>query len=242
MNEKPILFTCPMVRAIIDGRKTQTRRVVNMAKLRVRLLNTVKSDAILCLDPSFKPMTCPPGEYKATMNQHGAVSVITKDGRLLGLKPGEFHFICPYADGETHLGDYGNGKHRWTITPRDSRLWVKETFQICRYCRTLNFAATCNERLNTPHCSGCDEPLGNWKPSIFMPRSASRITVEITGVRVERIASISVADCLAEGIQLAGKDTEEIRHAYKTLWDSINGKKHSWKSNPFVWVLEFKKL
>lgn len=84
-----------------------------------------------------------------------------------------------------------------------------------------------------------DHPPSKWRPSIFMPRRASRITLEIISVRVERLKDISVDDAYAEGIgHLPGISAQE---SYKMLWESINGK-GSWALKPWVWVIEFKKL
>jgi hypothetical protein len=94
-----------------------------------------------------------------------------------------------------------------------------------------------------------------WRPSIHMPRWASRITLEITSVRVERLQDISEADCIAEGIegtyleeiqvwrdyQHEGKVFLSARHSYISLWESINGP-GSWDANPWVWVVEFKEV
>lgn len=90
--------------------------------------------------------------------------------------------------------------------------------------------------------SGC-----TWKPSIHMPRWASRITLEITNVRIERLQDISGSDCISEGIMERTtyppeSDSEEIdRKEYRNLWESINGV-GSWDKNPFVWVIEFKRI
>ena len=78
-----------------------------------------------------------------------------------------------------------------------------------------------------------------WRPSIHMPRAASRITLEIAGVRVERLKAISTADCWAEGIP-ASPDVNPA-HEYRDLWESINGP-GSWDVNPWVWVVEFKRV
>jgi hypothetical protein len=77
-------------------------------------------------------------------------------------------------------------------------------------------------------------------PSIFMPRWASRITLGITGIRVERLQEISQRDCLEEGLDLLGWKLPTRK--YQELWDSINGKKYPWSSNPWVWVLEFRRM
>lgn len=85
-------------------------------------------------------------------------------------------------------------------------------------------------------------PKPSWRPSIHMPRWASRITLEITAVRVERLQEISEADVQAEGCTGSpfGKAADAM--LFPTLWDSINAKKHPWESNPWVWVVEFKRV
>jgi len=82
---------------------------------------------------------------------------------------------------------------------------------------------------------------GTWTPSIFMPRKLSRITLEIVKVRVERLNDISDEDCLAEGIPGSPFTSEEVHQAYENIWAELNGP-GSWANNPWVWVLEFKKL
>jgi hypothetical protein len=94
-----------------------------------------------------------------------------------------------------------------------------------------------------------------WKPSIHMPRAASRITLEVTGVRVERLQAITEDDARAEGVldrsEMTTIELEEDLHPaglpwarprFKTLWDAINGKRASWEANPFVWCVSFKRL
>ncbi len=225
-----------MVITTLDDSKTQTRRI--MKNIRVRLPATVRSDAILTMCKTHVPIECKPGIYKAAMNQNGAVSVISSDGRQLGVKPGEFHFVCPYAEGETHLGDYGDGEKRWTITPKDSRLWVKETFMRNPYVSSdyiYRATETDPDRYHTTETP--------WKPSIFMHRAASRITLQVTSVRVERLQDISEEDARAEGVRLNSTThwATEARDAYKTLWERINGD-GSWQLNPWVWVINFNRV
>lgn len=210
MKERPILFSAPMVRAILEGRKTQTRRVVRdiiwhgyEGHCRVRL----------------------------TPEDHKGNDVLDdfRDGRIR----------CPYGQ------------------PGD-RLWVRETWATFAGCGTVTYRA-----------SNDDNPMGSperWRPSIHMPRWASRIDLEVTGVRVERLQDISEADAMAEGIQLLnGRYTfngglHESRTAvesFQALWDSINGQPHierddsgreiarhdfSWDANPWVWVVEFRRV
>ncbi len=217
MKERPILFSAPMVRAILEGRKTQTRRVVKG-----------------CVEES--------GEY-------------TEQGHMHGLYP-----RCPYGQ------------------PGD-RLWVRETFALentQEYDGTENMptdgrpiqrhdgwklipryrATEPDTQLIIAECEN-DEDAMRWTPSIFMPRWASRITLEIESVRVERLNDISQEDARAEGAEkedtfnyslderarLGLRDGSQWGYwnGYKLLWESINGK-GSWAINPFVWVVQFHKL
>lgn len=175
MSEKPIIFSGAMVKAILDGRKHMTRRVMRPQPL------------------------------------------IT--------------FNYPYEVG--------------------MRLWVRETW----YCDTAGDKGRCiyradvdSEAIAEPHC---------WRPSIFMPRWASRITLEVTGVRAERLQNITEGDARAEGITDGGclncgnhepcgcgNPIPDARDAFIWLWDSINGKRPgcAWADNPFVWVIAFRRV
>jgi hypothetical protein len=189
MTERPILFSAPMVRAILAGTKTQTRRVVKPAhKAWIEM-----------------PVTHQLGEWDKRPLPYG--------------KPGDRLWVR-----ETWQAVSGNDRARHIMThPRPDRGW-------------LEYAAT----------PRADEPAYKWRPSIHMPRWASRITLEVTGVRVERLQDISEADAMAEGVHYsllekiqAGQD-RWARHAYKKLWETINGS-DSWDLNPWVWVVEFKR-
>jgi len=211
MKERPILFSAPMVRALLDGTKTQTRRVVK-----------------------------PRPDWAM--------------GKRCMLQPHELA-------GEVNQGEYSNCPYG---QPGD-RLWVRETWcgEIDGHTSQLIY----NEDGNTYKClyraDGHHVVLDDgdgftktnkdgseaspWKPSIHMPRWASRITLEITGVRVERLQDISIADAMTEGVvetndTLRGLEPcMEWRYAYEDLWKSINGP-GSWDLNPWVWVIEFKKV
>lgn len=173
IKERPILFKGEMVRAILAGRKTQTRRILKFDPL-----------------DSYDFASCQENLSR-----------------------------CPYGQS----GD---------------RLWVKETF------------ATDGSGLLWWRADGDDQPkAGPWKPSIFMPRWASRITLEIVAVRVERLQEISARDCFAEGIERPkfpnfGTDVtirDNARNDYRLLWESINGPS-SWDRNDWVWCISFRKL
>jgi hypothetical protein len=179
MKERPILFSGPMVRAILEGRKTQTRRVIKPVQPRA-------------------------------------------DGRWpAGRNPID---DCPYGAS----GD---------------RLWVRETWGHCD-------GGTCYR------ASEADSVLpddGRWRPSIHMPRWASRIALEVTDVRVEPLNSVSEEDAKSEGVTIPSYDRDlkpvevdgfvsgAARIAFKELWANINGL-DSWDANPWVWVISFKRV
>jgi len=201
--DRPILFSAPMVRAILEGRKTVTRRIVRVHDTR---------DDFVRLG----------GFYAA----HDDMSLWTFnpawDDRLDGKgdpRP-SYALRCPYGQ------------------PGDL-LWVRETFRPSASDPTcIHYAASVSEYER--------KEKGPWKPSIFMRRSESRITLEVTSVRVERLQDISEADAVAEGVDFAGH-TDEIMHDYSPderfsmLWESINGA-GSWNENPWVWVVEFRRV
>lgn len=155
----------------------------------------------------------------------------------------EAECMANYNDEYASLCPYGK--------PGD-RLWVRETFSAsefmdCRYrADGQQFLNVNGKDTNTP----CEV---KWTPSIHMPRWASRITLEITEVRVERLQDISEADAKAEGVEpLRGgywrhyqpgwtQHQLSAKGSFATLWDSINGP-GSWDANPWVWVIEFKRI
>jgi hypothetical protein len=124
-------------------------------------------------------------------------------------------------------------------------LWVRETFAKIDG-QTRPWIET-DYRATYTHGDRLGDRLGikkRWTPAIHMPRAASRITLEITGVRVERLQDISEADAMAEGcrkpIPVCEDDDCSYRADYERLWESINGP-GSWDANPWVWVLEFRR-
>jgi hypothetical protein len=196
MSEKPILFSGPMIRAIMDDRKTQTRRVI-------------------------KPQ--PEWQMVAPRILDGSIAV--------------FGCTATGYTRDTWRSPYGQpGDH----------LWVRETWQKCPVCGGTNWRASANE--NGTICQHCDGDLGKWRPSIFMPRWASRITLRVTGVRVERVQEITEGDARVEGVKPMTwinhpENAPAHRVMFQPLWDSINSKRgFSWADNPWVWVVEFKRL
>jgi hypothetical protein len=213
MKERPIIFSGDMIRAILEGRKTQTRRVCKQQPYGNGF--AFEGNEFLCHNDYLPPSAMLMDVYKggkylyATSNMEGWESE------------------CPYGQ------------------PVD-RLWVQETYRQA-YPKT-KYSHGVVYRADAARALGMDEysDRHKWTPSTQMPRWASRITLEITGVRVERLQDISEEDALAEGVSFSdpvkpSRAERMGRDAYRTLWESINGT-GSWDANPWVWVIEFKKI
>jgi hypothetical protein len=241
MRERPILFSGPMVRAILSGQKTQTRRPVK--DLRVRLRHEVASDL-----PDVLPRSAAgPGVYAAELNQHGAVAIRTASGRLLGVKPQEFDFACPYADGHTYLRKYPDGRSAWHLQIPGARLWVREA----HVRGTMNGGA--REWVRYRATDENDVPEGTrWKPGIHLPRAFARLVLEVADVRLERLQEITEEDARHEGftgigehgLQHRGADGKRSARAqFAAAWSSMyDGSPQAWHRNPWVWVVTFRRV
>ena len=210
MKERPILFSGPMVRAIREGRKTQTRRVV-------------------------KPQPSPCGLRKLR----------DADIQATGLDPSLWYGADPFT--EAIKCPYGQ--------PGD-RLWVRETWRLLdssKECACYD-DCQCSQYHGKPIYRANSDSDDKWQPSIFMPRWASRITLEIVSVRVERINEITEQDAISDGIECrggkwgvdgvgVGLGWMSPHGAFRELWDSINSSRgYGWDSNPWVWVITFKRV
>lgn len=205
MTTRPILFSAPMVRAILEGRKTQTRRVVK-----------------------------PQDSVEDHVDKSGAVEFIhLHSPKCPGYCDYACKFPCPYG------------------APGDL-LWVRETWAIgpakgdgAAYRADLSDDDIAEEREIRRLAPKLSEEFrdARWRPSIYMPRWASRITLKITDVRVERLQEISLYDVQQEGlgIDVGQLSREGARFAYGELWKSINGAE-SWAANPWVWVVGFERV
>ncbi|WP_080191173.1 hypothetical protein [Salmonella enterica] len=218
MKERGMIFNGEMVRAILDGRKTQTRRVMK---------------------PQPDPCPAPRGGHWWPSNAFKTMLHVEEEmqnnkggwGGLVG-------DACPFGD----VGDL---------------IWVRETFgwQIRRdplggTGEFRVYRATTPDAVRYQTASGEAAPM-KWVPSIHMPRRASRITLEITDVRVERLNNISYDDAISEGIKQewtcidpglgSYAHKNDVQDDYETLWKSIYGEE-SWAANPWVWVIEFKRV
>jgi hypothetical protein len=195
VKERPILFNAAMMRALLAGKKTQTRRLV-------------------------KPQ--PLADHSPLVD-----IALDRSGAKVGV-------AVWWLDSENHH----DGATMCPCGMPGDRLWVREAFN--------------DDRAETIYRADGGMPAdwfdagSKWRPSIFMPRARSRIALEVTGVRVERVGAISEADAAAEGVsppQRTPGDMRDMAHrlAFADLWISINGAA-SWKLNPFVWVVEFKEI
>jgi hypothetical protein len=198
-----------MVRAILEGRKTQTRRVIKPQPPDI---------------PGLFYEQAEPGVWRGYLSAAFREPANVSPLALFGTYGGQLY--CPYAVGD--------------------RLWVREPFYVqpdlwkqCHGPQPIHYAADVAHRAEAGDYT-C-------KPSIHMPRWASRITLEIVAIRVERVQDISEANAYAEGIT----EEEAAAHwcdgplpeaAFADLWDRINAKRgYPWKSNPWVWVVEFRR-
>ena len=222
MKERPILFSGPMIRAILDGQKTVTRRIVRGV-------------------------------------DHSDVDTWADGG-------GAVWEGGAWVDGNVGM----TARVRCPFGVSGDRLWVKETwyddlhdepgprhraddgsvhgieYRASHDCRSWESGCPCNP--------DGDGKRSAWRPSIFMPRWASRLTLEVVSVRVERLHEITNDDAEEEGVDLIPCDCERCktssgvcvlgqgsyREAFAKKWDEINGKRAPWGSNPFVWRVEFK--
>jgi hypothetical protein len=214
IKERPILFSGPMVRAILEGRKTQTRRVVNPQP---DIVYGLQCDRI----------TACPGDVAIIHRRDCPFAVEIKlwvrETWASQIAPDESKYCIAYkADGECS-GRIQDGAGGWMAIHHG---WISgvATVESGRFYGRTRY--------------------GSWCPSIHMPRWASRLTLEITRVRVERLQDITFADCIAEGIHLIGREHPPniVRREFQLLWDSINAKRGlAWAANPWVWVIDFRR-
>jgi hypothetical protein len=261
MKWRPIMFHTSLIPKVMDGTKTQSRRLVNMDQFRVWLPQEVRSD-LWDEMPRGERRIAGKGRHLARVGDAGAVWVREWN---LGVKPGEFHFCCPLADGETILAQRDSGKKEWTILPApDQRLWVRETWQAWRPT-SVEYddweVEIDKELLRQAHIEyrATSESRGPWRSARFMPRWASRTSLEVSLARLQRLQNISEQDAIAEGVQpfferfpRIGKDqricTGEFsrdcpyRASFACLWDELNGDRALWSTNPWVWAYTFKKI
>ncbi|MFH2432079.1 ASCH domain-containing protein [Citrobacter freundii] len=200
MTERGMIFNSEMVRAILDGRKTQTRRIIKLSHERGMLNPVIKG-------------------------RNGEITSVSC--RLAPL-------LCPFGQ------------------PED-RIWVRETWAEAGASAPDLKLYRANYPDHVPSHYENVPPVDEirWKPSIHMPRWASRILLEITDVRVERLNAISQVDAIAEGAPPSHPSIDCVSQEYGfpdfsrswfgQTWQHIYGEE-SWQANPWVWVIEFKRI
>lgn len=251
-NEHPIIMSGESVPTIMAGRKTQTRRLVNLETLAVFVPRNVMGEA-----PTMKPLLMR-GRYRVKLNPYGAVFAMPGD---IGLKPGEFDFRCHYLRGQTTLD--GNG---WLITPNSRQyLRVREDFRIIHE-RAGGSNGAPLVAANIPK----DDDGGYWRPEYrcdthrtdgirwhrgtYMPNWAVRLRPEVLRVRLERLHDITEDGAQAEGVRpffeqypKFGRDQRitsgelardaPYRASFAVRWDELNGDRALWITNPWVWAI-----
>lgn len=215
--EKPVIFIGEMVRAILEGRKTQTRRVINWKNIAKQSGSTKGK---LAYSETFKSW--------AVFNGNNGIDVSLVK--------------CPYGTVGTHLWV----RETWGIGTRPHPLhgWVDgiEYKADCYYLEEKD------DLILTPIPEGSkyDKYEGKgWKPSIHMPRWASRITLEVKEIRVERLQDISEDDAEKEGVKpyTAPAEMPAYKPAFADIWDKINyDSGFEWDVNPWVWVVSFERI
>jgi len=209
IKEKPIPFSTPMVQVILQGRKTQTRRVI-------------------------------------------------KNPEYYGCLTGD----CPHV----HRDDCARSVSEHSPYKVGQRLWVREEWAKVPMTAYWHDSTIPHRELTNSDARGdgwwavykasWERVSPGWKSSRFMPRWASRITLEVVSIRAERVQDINGADAFAEGVPCSAwsemdwdddgyptsyvKRDQQAIEEYEELWDRINGKTYPWSSNPWVWVIEFK--
>lgn len=228
MKSKPILFSGEMVRAILEGRKTQTRRVCE------RPVSTSQNHL------THDPMVL----YKSAWLKPKEWSPYGKPGDQLWVR--ETFVLERWEDEPAFAADKPTQYYPGDGTEFDEPYWLRPHYRATDPAPDL-----CDEEDNDPQCK--------WRPSIFMPRWVSRLTLEIVNIRVERLQDITKDDAKAEGVsnvwswdaERNNKHPEHFRRAllnpyvanYSVLWDELNFKRgFGWNLNPWVWIIEFKKV
>lgn len=230
MTERAILFNSQMVKAILEGRKTQTRRVMKVQP---------------------EPSTVREGDFWFPSKKLESMVHISDLNPSNNVIIDDFHLFC-----QEHCCPFGQV---------GDQLWVRETWQgpLLDEEQAFEYWKLGAKEYEKPeHCEyradggirpefmdAEDNIRHGWRPSLHMPRWASRIQLEIADIRVERLNDISESDAKAEGVsgfgnitdQLTGEIDREAVDVFEELWKSIYGAE-SWSANPWVWVIEFRRL
>ena len=221
MTERPLTFSAPMVRALLDGRKVQDRRILKPQPPAPPPANC---------HPFHQPRHATPyldaycGERRTEQNPRG----MSRDWHWWQVDDRPGHIAC-----------------RAPCVPGD-RLWVREVFAYGWPVEGNHQLPECNQEHAITYRAEGNQPFGGgrWHSPIHMPRWASRLTLTVTDVRVQRLQDISAADAIAEGCHVYASsatidcDTPDPRQEYRRLWNDLHGP-DAWAANPWVAALTF---
>ena len=254
MKERGMIFNGEMVRALLSGQKTQTRREVKL-NLDIACLATTYDWATSLAANHYQGLTEEQIQQKAESLRGVIHPVILDNGQMVSIicphgKPGDRIWVRETWGVVSHELDEDGRIQSWT-PDRPATAIHEMPFGNGYYSGHAIYAA--DGDFTWGDDDGYEDGRSCWKPSIHMPRAASRILLEITAVRVERLNAISGEDATAEGVPTAGSlltdypgtfltpkgDFATGKVAFQRLWESIYGDE-SWQANPWVWVIEFK--
>jgi hypothetical protein len=228
MTDRPILFSGPMVRALLDGRKTQTRRVLKP-------------------QPSAKVVG-----FQRVFSDPPYFEAVGADGKPCYGFPASFHSLSPFPTIRHGIGDRLWVREAWRTTPSLDAISPSSIIgrsQEAGYRRgwcPIHFEAD-GARLawsNSDWPGIGDEP-GRYRQAMHMPRPLSRLTLTVTDVRVQRLQDISEADARAEGVEAVSMQdvprqaAMSLRSDFAALWDSLNAKRAPWSENPWIVAVTF---
>lgn len=254
-QSRQILFNGPMVQAILDGRKTQTRRVINpQPSPGVRTLQPIQRPILKGEENTWVP--------RGPLLRSGGSIAVGRTVRCPYGTAGDRLWVreawriadLPYDDapGIQYRVD---GAEEWHDPIDPIYGWDDYKYEAWFERMTQQLIEDCEKAGLEPDGDGAyswntETNPNRWRPSIHLPRWASRITLEVTGVRVERVWEISAGDAMAEGVGEIPEIWESISNqppypgdwkiAFSCLWDSINAKRgYGWEDNPYCWVITF---
>ncbi len=244
MNSHPILFSRPMVLALLAGTKTQTRRLLTPANSTVQGYNVTTSNPTPWLCLNFDNATFQPDSIWGKKDLHLSVPFGPPEEEVR-------HRVRPRLQVGDHLWvreehyKYGH----WQEIPGVKTKRGRSKWKFVVLMPDLLFDAPPEFRKGRHHKDPAT-PAWHKRLARFMPHAYSRLTLEVTGLKAERLRSISEEDALAEGVEpytphvtgmLKGRKDELPSAAYRTLWESLHGP-DSWTANPWVWVTQFRRL
>lgn len=243
VKERPIIFSTDMVRAILAGRKTQTRRIIKPQPEQIANGWKYGKDFKNMALGSGTPGTDVLYPYECPYYDIATRRLWVRETWLPAAWDGEQNMIKALYKADMK-------KSKWFSPYQDDDDGEKFNHLWRSICDELDRNGIHPDADGMYNFQGVQKQPLSWRPSIHMPRAAARLILQITDIRVERLHSISEADAIAEGVEQGFDwyrnykypDTTyaclTAKHSFRTLWESINGP-NSWGTNPWVWVITF---